>query len=148
MSKQVFTILTIDDDPDCRIAACRFITMVGGHKVETAATGEIGIRKAIDLRPDIVLLDMRMPGMDGLDVLDALGADPATREIPVILITGGDLTEPELKRLRNKSNFIGLEDKPAGMQKLLETIEAALLPHGIYRSKAGQSFATDSASAD
>jgi len=135
MNKPVLNILAIDDDFSCLLAYARFITLVGGHKVETAKNGETGVRKAAELRPDIILLDMCMPGMNGLEVMDALCAAPATREIPVILITGGELTEGELARLKSRRNFMLVEYKPASMGKLLATIEAALRPPPQYAQR-------------
>lgn len=128
MSKRPLRILSIDDDQGCLLAAAKFFTIMGGHMVEAAENGKEGIEKATRIRPDIILLDMSMPDMTGLEVMDALCADAATRDIPVILITGGSLSDTERDSIRAKRNFMGLEQKPADFSRLLEEIEAALQP--------------------
>lgn len=126
MSKKPLRILSIDNDQGCLLAAAKFFTLMGGHMVEVAEDGKEGLEKAAQTRPDIVLLDMNMADMTGLEVMDALCVDPATRDIPVILITGCNLSDTEQDRVKAKRNFMGLEQKPADLSKLLEGIEAAL----------------------
>ena len=137
--KKVLKILAIDDDQGCRLAAARYLTLVGGHMVEVAETGREGFKKASELCPDIILLDIRMPDMDGLEVMDALCAAPATRDIPVIIITGADLSEAEQASLTGKRNFLLLEEKPADLGKILEKLETAL-GAGLRRQEDHSSF--------
>lgn len=126
MAERPLRILSIDDDRSCRLAAARFFSSVGGHRVETAENGGEGLKKAAQLRPDIILLDMCMPDMNGLEVMEALCAGADTRDIPVIMITGSSLSDAEQDSLTTKRNFMLLEQKPANFTKLLEKIEAAL----------------------
>lgn len=123
MPKKPLLILTIDDDPGCRLAAARFLTLSGGHMVETAENGREGLKKAAQLRPDVILLDMNMPGMNGLEVMQTLYADAATRDIPVIIVTGSSLSDAEQDSLKAGDNFMLLEQKPADFNKLLKIIE-------------------------
>lgn len=143
MSKRPLRILSIDDDQGCLLAAAKFFTIMGGHMVEAAENGKEGIKKAAQTRPDIILLDMSMPDMTGLEVMDALCADAATRDIPVILITGGSLSDTEQDSIRAKRNFMGLEQKPADFPKLLGKIEAALQP-GTLSQEQREEFSGDS----
>jgi CheY-like chemotaxis protein len=131
-NKRTLSILSIDDDSSCNLVAAKFFTLIGGHKVDVAENGREGLKKASQLRPDIILLDMRMPDMNGLEVMDALCADAATRDIPVIMLTGASLDYTEEVSLKVKRNFLRLEQKPANFTRLLGEIEAALLP-GILR---------------
>ena len=75
-------ILIIDDDFGCRTIAKKFLELMGGHTVDVAENSSTGLQKTAELKPDIILLDMCLPDMSGLEVLDALCGDPATRNIP------------------------------------------------------------------
>jgi len=80
------TILLVDDDPEIQ-AVIGAELEAAGFKVVGAASGEEGIARARELRPDAVLLDVVMPGMDGWTVLRTLKADPELAAIPVVLLT-------------------------------------------------------------
>jgi CheY-like chemotaxis protein/anti-sigma regulatory factor (Ser/Thr protein kinase) len=82
----VGTVLVIDDETAVRDLMQRFLTREG-FRVVTAPGGEEGLRRARELRPDAITLDVMMPGMDGWAVLSALKADPEVAEIPVIMLT-------------------------------------------------------------
>ncbi len=79
-------VLVIDDDPAVCDVMTRYLSQEG-FLVETAATGEDGYRVAQEIRPDVIILDVQMPGMDGWGVLEVLKADPALAAIPVIMLT-------------------------------------------------------------
>ncbi|HEX9165528.1 MAG TPA: response regulator [Gemmatimonadales bacterium] len=80
------TVLVVDDDPAAR-AITRRVLVKEGYAVIEAADGETGLRLAAEHRPDLITLDILMPGMDGWAVLAALKADPGLAGIPVILQT-------------------------------------------------------------
>jgi len=82
----VGTVLVIDDEAAVRDLMQRFLGREG-FKVVTAAGGEEGLRRARELRPDVITLDVMMPGLDGWAVLSALKADPELADIPVIMLT-------------------------------------------------------------
>lgn len=126
-AKRVLRILSIDDDPNCNLAASRYLTLVGGHQVDVAENGVEGIRKAGQLRPDMILLDMNMPDMNGLQVIEILGCNPDMGRIPVIIVTGAELTEPEKCSLKLKPNFLELNQKPVNFATLLAKIERKCL---------------------
>ncbi len=79
-------ILVIDDDPTVHDLMRRFLRKEG-YRVETAQGGKEGLRKAKELRPDAITLDVMMPDMDGWSVLSALKSDPDLADIPVIMLT-------------------------------------------------------------
>ncbi|MEP7284396.1 MAG: response regulator [Chloroflexota bacterium] len=79
-------VLVIDDEPAVRELMLRFLTKEG-YRVETAAGGDEGLRRARELHPDIITLDVMMPNMDGWAVLSALKADTALAPIPVVMLT-------------------------------------------------------------
>src|SRR5260221_345122 len=79
-------ILIVEDDP----LMCRMYQKIfsfESYEVETAADGQEGLEKARTTAPTLILLDIMMPKMNGLQVLESLKADPATNKIPVIMLT-------------------------------------------------------------
>ncbi|NJO43329.1 MAG: response regulator [Cyanobacteria bacterium CRU_2_1] len=80
-------ILIIDDEPDIREATQVCLEIAKGWEVLTAGSSSEGLAKAVTEQPDAVLLDVMMPDMDGLMTFEQMQANPATRHIPVILLT-------------------------------------------------------------
>jgi GAF domain-containing protein/CheY-like chemotaxis protein len=80
------TVLVIDDDPSIRDIVQRFLAREG-FRVVTAAGGEEGLRLAREIGPDAITLDVMMPGLDGWAVLSTLKSEPATADIPVVMLT-------------------------------------------------------------
>jgi CheY-like chemotaxis protein len=80
-------VLLVDDEELIREVAEVALAKVGGWEVLTASSGEEGLGKAVAERPDAILLDLMMPGLDGLGTLARLQADPATASIPVVFLT-------------------------------------------------------------
>ena len=113
-------MLVIEDSRFLRQAIERALTRAG-HTVSTANDGEEGVRVARETAPDLVLLDMMLPKLGGLDVLRILKTDPNTKDIPVIVLTS--LSE------RNKEKLLG-EGAAAYVEKsstLLENNSTALV---------------------
>lgn len=81
-------VLVIDDEEDIRVLATIILEMAGDFRVSAADSGEAGLEQARRERPDAVLLDYSMPGIDGPTTFAMLRADELTREIPVIFLTG------------------------------------------------------------
>ena len=80
-------ILLVDDEDDIREVAGISLEAVGGWQVSRASSGVEAIAKALAERPDAILLDVMMPGIDGPATFKRLQDDPQTRDIPVILLT-------------------------------------------------------------
>src|ERR1700689_2584883 len=80
-------ILVVDDDPDIRRIAALALERLGGFPGPVAASGAEAFEVARGQRPDVVLLDVSMPGADGPETLLALRANPATCQLPVIFFT-------------------------------------------------------------
>jgi DNA-binding response OmpR family regulator len=79
-------VLVIDDEPPIRLL-CRVNLEASGMEVFEAENGPDGVELAKTERPDVILLDVMMPGMDGWQVLDQLLADERTNEIPIVFLT-------------------------------------------------------------
>ncbi len=144
--QEIGAVLVIDDDPAVQ-ELLRHAIGKQGYRVEGALSGEEGLRKARKLRPDVITLDVMMPGMDGWTVLSRLKSDPDLSQIPVVMLTIVDeknrgyslgaadyLTKPiERERLaavllrfrKSTANYaLVVEDDPASREvisRLLET---------------------------
>ena len=106
------TVLVIDDDPSVRDLAGRALVHQG-YAVHTAASGVEGLALARQLRPDVITLDVLMPGMDGWTVLQQLKADPELAPIPVVMMSMLDETD-----LAQSLGAAASVSKPVGSQKL------------------------------
>ncbi|MBD2483775.1 response regulator [Planktothrix sp. FACHB-1365] len=92
---QTKRILFIDDESNIRQIVKICLETLGGWNVSLAASGQEGLVKAVSEKPDAILLDVMMPNMDGLAVLQQLQANPITQPIPVVFLTARrSLTEP------------------------------------------------------
>ncbi|BAZ71186.1 two-component response regulator (plasmid) [Fischerella sp. NIES-4106] len=80
-------ILIIDDEPDIRETTQMCLEIAGEWEVLTAVSGKEGLVKATTEKPDVILLDVMMPDMDGLTTLQNLQKNPKTQNIPVVLLT-------------------------------------------------------------
>jgi len=80
-------ILIIDDEEDIREVAALSLETVAGWEVIKASSGAQGVARAAEHRPDAILLDVMMPGMDGPSTFHELRKNPATARIPVLLLT-------------------------------------------------------------
>ena len=80
-------ILYVEDEPDIQAVARLALEMVGGFAVKICSSGEEAIREAEAFAPDLLLLDVMMPGMDGPSTLAALRAKPAMVKVPAIFMT-------------------------------------------------------------
>ena len=87
-------VLAIDDEEAARYIV-RQCLPAPAFDVTEASSGEEGLRRARAERPDLILLDLIMPGMTGRDALERLQADPGTRDIPIVISTGAALEDEE-----------------------------------------------------
>lgn len=94
-------ILCVDDD-DRALELLRSILEPAGYSVVTAVSGTEGVEKAVILKPDLIILDLMMPDMDGFEVTRVLKDNPATMDIPIFILTAKDITVQERLRLAGK----------------------------------------------
>jgi signal transduction histidine kinase/CheY-like chemotaxis protein len=140
------SVLVIDDDPVIQDLMGSFLHKEG-YRVTMAAGGEEGLRRARELRPDVITLDVAMPTMDGWSVLSALKSDPQLADIPVIMLTMVDnktmgyalgaaeyMTKPinrerlitvirKYSRLRDRHSVLIVEDDPDTRDIIKSTLE-------------------------
>lgn len=99
------SILVVDDDPEMVSLHSRLVESAGGRALE-ARGGREALAILERTRPDLVLLDLLMPDMDGFELMDVMRSQPATRNIPVIVVTGQTLTEADVERLHRGASAI------------------------------------------
>ena len=92
-------VVVIEDNTDAARLIVRILQTRGQYRVEIATSGASGIDLVRQVRPDVIITDLMMPGMDGFQVLDILKADPTLSQIPVIVLTAKELTPRERERL-------------------------------------------------
>jgi CheY-like chemotaxis protein len=83
------SILVVDDEPSNR-KLLELLLQFDGYRTTAAATGEQALASVLEDRPDLVLLDIMMPGMDGYQVASILKTDPATADIPIMMVSSLD----------------------------------------------------------
>jgi CheY-like chemotaxis protein len=110
------TALLIDDDEVERYVAAHILRSLG-LLVTEAQDGTSGLRSACEQPPDVIVLDLRMPGIDGFGVLEELQGDPATAGIPVIIQTAKPITALERKRLHLAAAVLDKRDSSQGELK-------------------------------
>jgi two-component system, cell cycle response regulator DivK len=116
-------ILIVEDNEKNRKLA-RDVLTHRGYRVAEAETGEDGVRLAAELRPDLVLMDIQLPGMNGIDALRRLRGDSATRDIPVMAVTASAMTHDRQKIMA--AGFDGYQSKPISMRPFVEAVEQLL----------------------
>jgi len=117
-------ILVVDNEAD-NVFLCRRYLEKGGHEVTEALSGEECLQKLKTDQPDLILLDIMMPGMDGWEVLRQTKKDPSTRSIPVAMLTVLHLSEEIIQ----KHSIEGLVDyifKPFSQEALSQKVSKIL----------------------
>ena len=105
-------LLVVDDDDDIREVTQASLELVDGFRVLTASSGPDAVHQAREHHPDGILLDMMMPGVDGLATLERLQADPETAGIKVVLLTA------RVDGLQHSPMIAGLIRKPFDPMRL------------------------------
>jgi DNA-binding response OmpR family regulator len=117
------TVLVIDDDADMRDILMRTLRNAG-YRVLTAETGALGLATAAAQAVDVILLDVMMPGMDGLAVCAELRTHERTRSVPVILLTAKDDVATRAAGMRlGVSEYV---TKPVNLHELLSRVRSQL----------------------
>ena len=129
MPTQKARILMVDDEQDLCFFVKANLEIVGNYEVITATSGREGVRAASWHKPDLILLDVMMPGMDGFEVLKKLKEDIKTASIPVIMLTAKADDESKMKAagLYGDDYIV----KPVEFKMLKARIDSALASKGF-----------------
>ena len=117
------TILIVEDEPK-NMTLTRDMLKISGYETIEAMDGRQGVEKAKSAKPNLILMDIMMPKMDGYAACREIKADPATKNIPVIMLTavGYDLN----KKLAKQMGADGYVTKPFSRQQLVDAISLLL----------------------
>ncbi len=121
------TVLVVEDDPDVRELIARKLAQAG-FEVHTRQDGQAGLEATSEVAPDIVLLDVMMPRLDGIEVCRRMRAEPSTASVPVIMLTA-KAQEADVDR----GFGVGADDyiiKPFSPRELLNRVQAVLARAG------------------
>jgi len=126
-----FTILVVDDEPDV-IEIVRFRLEKDGYTVLSAEDGRAGLTAAIEKSPDLVVLDVMMPGLDGFEVLFQMKNHPKTKDTPVVMLTAKtDMSSISKGWGMDVDNYV---TKPFNVDDLAKTVHNVL----VFRGKLPQ----------
>jgi two-component system cell cycle response regulator DivK len=121
------TILIVEDN-EKNMKLVRDVLQVKGYATLEAMTGEDGVRLAKERLPALVLMDIQLPGISGIEALKRLRADPATAAIPVIAVTASVMASD--RRNITDAGFDGYVGKPLNLKEFLAAVASALAPRG------------------
>jgi two-component system, cell cycle response regulator DivK len=113
--------ILIVEDNEKNMKLVRDVLQFKGYQTLEAATGAEGLRLAREHKPDLVLMDIQLPDIDGITALGMLRADPATREMPVIAVSASVM--PDEQRKISASGFNAYVTKPINVKGFIQTIE-------------------------
>jgi len=119
-------ILIIEDNEKNR-KLIRDVLQIKGYKTIESETAEEGIKLAMEQLPALILMDIQLPGMDGITALKQLKADVTTKSIPVIAVTASAMTYKRQTMLAE--GFDGYQSKPISVKDFLGEIERVLASH-------------------
>jgi DNA-binding response OmpR family regulator len=116
-------ILVVEDDPD-QLKVVRLSLEAAGFAIGTAANGTDALVKTRSISPDLIILDLMLPGLNGFDVCESLRRDPATASVPIIMLTGMRSQFGQFAGLESGANDFLL--KPFDPDELVSKVEKLL----------------------
>jgi two-component system, cell cycle response regulator DivK len=116
-------ILIVEDNEKNRKLVRDVLTFTG-YRLAEAETGEEGVRLAKELRPDLILMDIQLPGINGITALGQIREDPAVGRTPVIAVTASAMTHDRQKIMA--AGFNGYQSKPINVKDFLAAVRAML----------------------
>ena len=117
------TVLIVEDN-EKNMKLARDVLQAKGYKTLDAVTGEDGVRLAKDHLPDLVLMDIQLPGMNGIDAFKLLRADAKTARIPVVALTAS--VTPTDRSAITAAGFDAFVGKPINLKEFVDTVKRLL----------------------
>ena len=118
------SLILIVEDNEKNLKLVRDVLQVKGYETLEAGTGEEGLKIARERMPALILMDIQLPGMSGIEALKALRAAPATAGIPVIAITASVMQQDRQQIM--SAGFNGFIEKPINLRNFLDTVQRAM----------------------
>ena len=122
MDRSPKRIMLVEDDADIQLITRLSLEVGGGYEVRVCGSGQDALESVGAYKPDLILLDMMMPGMDGLATMEALRSLPEVAETPVIFFTAN--TQDQMRQDLIRCGALGVIVKPIEPAALLEQIRA------------------------
>jgi two-component system cell cycle response regulator DivK len=117
-------LILIVEDNDKNLKLVRDVLQHQGYQTIEAGTGEEGVRLARERHPALVLMDIQLPGIDGIEALGQLRADPTTRAIPVMAVTASVMAHDRKKIMA--AGFDGYQTKPIRLRDFIGAVRETL----------------------
>ena len=117
-------LILIVEDNEKNLKLVRDLLQVKGYRTVESETAEEGIRLARETVPKLILMDIQLPGMNGIDALKHLRADPETKHIPVLAVTASAMSQDKEKIMA--AGFDGYHRKPLEIKEFLEAVRQTL----------------------
>src|SRR5437588_4533330 len=118
------SLILIVEDNEKNLKLVRDVLQVKGYATIEAGTAEDGIKLAAEHKPDLILMDIHLPGMNGIDALRVLRADAATSAIPAIAVTASVMQQD--RKLITDAGFDGYVGKPINLKEFLDAVRGIL----------------------
>jgi two-component system cell cycle response regulator DivK len=118
------SLILIVEDNEKNLKLVRDVLQVKGYATIEAGTAEDGIVLARSRKPDLVLMDIQLPGMNGIDALKVLRADASTAHIPIVAVTASVMQQD--RNLITEAGFDGYVGKPITLKEFIDTVRATL----------------------
>jgi two-component system cell cycle response regulator DivK len=118
------SLILIVEDNEKNLKLVRDVLQVKGYETIEAGTAEDGIVLARRSKPDLVLMDIQLPGMNGIDALKVLRADASTAHIPIVAVTASVMQQD--RNLITEAGFDGYIGKPINLKEFIDTVRAIL----------------------
>jgi len=116
-------ILIVEDNEKNRKLA-RDVLQFKGYRTVEAATGEDGVTLALQHKPDLILMDYQLPGIDGIEAFRRIRGDASTAHIPIMAVTASAMPE-EAKKMK-EAGFDGFQTKPINVKSFVQAVADAL----------------------
>jgi len=118
------SLVLIIEDNEKNMKLARDILKAKGYQTAEAVTGEEGVKIAMERKPDLVLMDIQLPGINGIEAFRQLRADPATARIPVVAITAS--VTPTDRSQITAAGFDAFVSKPISLKEFVDTVKRVL----------------------
>ncbi len=112
-------ILVVEDNP-LNLKLVRDVLEAAGYDVVSASSGEEGLREAMQQPPDLVLMDLQLPGIDGFETMRRLREGPLAAHVPVVAVTASAMAEDQANATR--AGFDGYIEKPISVRALVRDV--------------------------
>jgi two-component system cell cycle response regulator DivK len=118
------SLILIVEDNEKNLKLVRDVLQVKGYETLEAGTGEDGVRIATERKPDLILMDIQLPGISGIEALKMLRAEPVTAAIPVVAVTASVMQQD--RNLITQAGFDGYIGKPLNLKEFLDAVRKIL----------------------